>query len=397
MVKSFRQRMLDTRFEEKYLTLLSPSVQDTLASIEATVKNLNDRFLSIPSTSASIPTFLEEITQLLDSQTIYFQKYGLALNDLRREGGLSLEDYQEARKKINRADYAAREESITVKLGKRIIMEDMTQVLKNQDSIHIAYAAAVDYRPPVAVTPRHSVRSDRRAFRRKVLNYYDAKEGVQPRSWCHILGRWVMSDYVRVAHLVPGSVDGDSLAYLFDGEVDPLSDIRNSLLMERHFASRMDDGDIAIVPVAGEDDEWQCVVTRPDKMNDLVYDGVRLKDIHGKRLSFRSTHRPAKRYLFFRFITTYLARQLEGDISWAEGIEQSAQAWETPGGYVRRSALEAFAKDICGESRSPEILEIYKKATFSDGQELSPAMASDLRLERTLLTLTKLTQRLLMR
>lgn len=43
-----------------------------------------------------------------------------------------------------------------------------------------------------------------------------------------------------------------------------------ALLLHRSIKERLDTGDIVIVPVAGAVDEWKCIVTRKDKLNETL-------------------------------------------------------------------------------------------------------------------------------
>lgn len=60
-------------------------------------------------------------------------------------------------------------------------------------------------------------------------------------------------------------------------------------------------------------------------------------------------NRPARRYLYFRFVLTYLWAKSQGNLSWAERVETRKVFWATPRGpYLHKSTLLSLARDISG-------------------------------------------------
>ena len=71
------------------------------------------------------------------------------------------------------------------------------------------------------------------AFKRGVHKWLSAVRYVQDRKernkevWCHALGEWIEAKNVVAAHLVPASLEGEEISYVFG--VERLS-LTNSLL-----------------------------------------------------------------------------------------------------------------------------------------------------------------------
>ncbi|KAK2755005.1 hypothetical protein FQN54_006533 [Arachnomyces sp. PD_36] len=265
--------------------------------------------------------------------------------------------------------------------------------LPNRRTLEEGYKALILDRARAATCKESALRFYRQDFRKAVLNYYDAKDPDSGDVFCHLTG-WKGNTEVKVSHLVPKSIGQDRLQYLFGGQVEAATDVRNALLLHRKLKARLDKGDIAIVPMIGEENKWQCVVTRPDKMEDPLFKlgEVRLKEFHKKDLQFCSFNRPAKRYLFFRFIVTYLQQEADGNVAWTADIAKDVESWATPGGYLRRSTLVTLAKAFGGDDLATKLLELSKTTTFPDDEGLSSETDSELRLERANLSMIQLIQ-----
>lgn len=65
---------------------------------------------------------------------------------------------------------------------------------------------------------------DQKAFRTDVMEYYGAQHG--EAAYCHLTG-WHYSKAVKAAHLVPKSLNGDEVSYIFGVGELVLSDPRN--------------------------------------------------------------------------------------------------------------------------------------------------------------------------
>lgn len=83
-----------------------------------------------------------------------------------------------------------------------------------------------------------------------------------------------------------------------------------------------------------------------------------------KELQWSNSNRPAKRYLYFRFLMTYLMCKTKGQSTgWVDQIAAKGKMWCTPGPYLRRSMVQLLARE-CGDQFLPEVF--YKEQTFED-------------------------------
>ena len=71
-----------------------------------------------------------------------------------------------------------------------------------------------------------------------------------------------------------------------------------------------------------------------------------IQDIDGKELAFQGMNRPARRYLYFRFVITYLHCERAGHMEWVQNVEAKGQMWSSPGPYLRQSLLVTLARKI---------------------------------------------------
>jgi hypothetical protein len=67
------------------------------------------------------------------------------------------------------------------------------------------------------------------------------------------------------------------------------------------------------------------------------------QDLDGRELEFLGATR---RFLYFRYIMTYLYYKKLGRIKWASQIEAHGYMWATPGRYLRQSMLQVLARQV---------------------------------------------------
>ncbi|OAL64540.1 hypothetical protein A7C99_3974 [Trichophyton rubrum] len=200
------------------------------------------------------------------------------------------------------------------------------------------------------------------SFRQGVEDFYEASKieetDFMPRklAFCHVLG-WLPSKEVRAAHLVPKSLDEISVAHLFGAGAVTIDDPRNSLMLEKNIEMAMNMGNVVVVPVkapsaADETIQWKLVVTDPALLKHFL---------HGKTLTFLGNNRPTRRYLYFRYVMTYLMLKNQGRLDWVQEVETRKCMWATPGKYLRRSMLINLARRV-SDHYLPEVF--YKSTTF---------------------------------
>lgn len=80
-------------------------------------------------------------------------------------------------------------------------------------------------------------------------------------------------------------------------------------------------------------------------------------------LKFNGENRPARRYLYFRFIITVLHAIHSGNDEFISELKEKGNFWTTPGKYLQRATLVALARYMTRHDL-PEFL--YRDTTFPD-------------------------------
>lgn len=109
---------------------------------------------------------------------------------------------------------------------------------------------------------------------------------------------------------------------------------------------------------------------------------MHFQDLDGKRLEFLSANRPAKRFLYFRFIITYLNAKKQGNRFFTENVDTKQRFWASPGPYLRRSTLTSLARNISGCQLPPPLLDNTfetDEVPAHEGEDISLILSSDMR------------------
>ncbi|KAJ5560244.1 hypothetical protein N7513_002643 [Penicillium frequentans] len=191
-------------------------------------------------------------------------------------------------------------------------------------------------------------------FRQDVIERYGGfyTETGEQQVWCHITGRAWAKEVVKAAHIVPKGLGGGEIAFSFGESEFIRKDPRNGLTLHKNVESQMDQGRIAIVPaefpVTAENSSWKCFVIVDDMMDKIVtsYGDERIlwRHLHEKPLTFRTPNRPARRYLYLRFLATYMYAKKHGYTRFTEAVETNKDFWPSPGPYLEKSTLLAVAR-----------------------------------------------------
>ncbi|KAJ5475290.1 hypothetical protein N7539_008356 [Penicillium diatomitis] len=166
-------------------------------------------------------------------------------------------------------------------------------------------------------------------------------------------------------------------------------------VIERH----LDQGTLVIVPAPGDftvPTTWRCLVLDRSKDKDIICDRssnmkglegtpgrgdafVRVKvsldnsqsavlahsskaffnhtpqDLHNRPLTFLNNNRPRRRYLYFRFIMSYLNAKRQNVVNLSVPLE-TKQFWPSPGGYLHESTLKIMARSVSGCELPPPLI-----------------------------------------
>lgn len=122
------------------------------------------------------------------------------------------------------------------KRQRKIIEEDIEDEIENHKRewsedkepdvsfLERAYTNTIVTRVMGASAKQRKSKFDQKAFRTDVMEYYGAQDG--DAAYCHLTG-WHYSKAVKAAHLVPKSLNGDEVSYIFGVGELVLSDPRN--------------------------------------------------------------------------------------------------------------------------------------------------------------------------
>lgn len=228
----------------------------------------------------------------------------------------------------------------------------------------------------------------RKQFRDVVAEYLDSIKSYDPTAprevFCNVLG-YQAKDMVKCAHIIPFCFDSIELSYTFGTDDSALRDPRNGLFLNRVIEGGFDNGWIAIIPNGSVDTtptEWKLVVLKDSILNDTVYtpgtggEIIRWRDIDGKQLQFCNNNRPARRYLYFRYVMAHMNAVKEGHANIDKKLP-NGRIWASPNkpdGYLRKSVLQVLAQRI-GDQPLP--FELVEAGTFEDTDPASGRLVED--------------------
>ncbi|KAK2762298.1 hypothetical protein FQN54_001308 [Arachnomyces sp. PD_36] len=188
---------------------------------------------------------------------------------------------------------------------------------------------------------------DQAKFKREVSQYLGAAENI--------------TTDIKAAHIVPKLLNGDELSFLFGVGKLVLSDRRNGITLHTKIEQGFDSGVIAIVLIAPsnetEETKWKCLLI-DQSCRDLVFTARHYwRELDGKELVFLTENRPARRYLYFRFVMSYLNCKRTGNTEWTKKVDSKTVFWASPGEYLEKSTLLSLGRNISGFELPPPLYE----------------------------------------
>ncbi|KAJ5290874.1 hypothetical protein N7478_000125 [Penicillium angulare] len=281
-----------------------------------------------------------------------------------------------------------------LKRQRRALIEDIDDRLVNLDNrqranappdeglLERAYRDTILTRVIAASKRQPAQQFNKAKFKSAVKEYYGID--LHPDlSWCHILGMFISSTVARASHLVPKSMSPEELAHLF-GDLDVVTTLpQNVSSLHKSIEKLLDLGDIAVVPVEGEmtsPRKFRCIVLNPSILDKTVcsipvYDSSDgFKTFYGweldnRELKFLNDNRPRRRYLYFRFIVSYLwSRRKDPSIS--DHVD-ARKFWPSGGEYLHRSTLKTLARCVSGCDIPSSLIEsqTFEKSNDSTKDE----------------------------
>ncbi|KAJ5898882.1 hypothetical protein N7495_003626 [Penicillium taxi] len=352
-------------------SLMTRTRQDELNTYQARSVSSASRLSEISQTciESTVSDFLSEKILQLENQSLYICSIKEGLDEANLANAI---DDQEYRTHLNPLISKLRSTSSTLFVLKRqrnILEEDFTDTLAlekrprvvgppNEDLLERAYRDTILPRVMKASGKQKAQHFNAAQFKDEVKRYYGIENDI---SWCHILGMYLSPPLVKAAHIVPKSMSREELAHLF-GDQDAVTTLpQNSLSLHHVVEGLLDSGDIAVIPIPGKmttPTTWKCVVLDQSvkKLNNIVYTYVsepenikrhiRVKDLDERELKFLNDNRPRRRYLYFRFIVSYLWAKRQNSVV-GHHVE-AKKFWPSGGAYLQRSTLQSLARCVSG-------------------------------------------------
>ncbi|KAL9598482.1 MAG: hypothetical protein Q9219_004455 [cf. Caloplaca sp. 3 TL-2023] len=368
-------------------SLLSPSAQSKVNVLKRKASDLSDQ--SPPRTAGPFLTWrLSTIQADLEVLESMHEDYTASLTTVSTSRQKQIESAIENLQK-EKADLER--ELVILTKQKMFIKEDLED---SQKAIEDSYAEEI-YNTWLAASQegikniRRNPAMPRKKFRKVVAEYLgairDEDKTLAPETFCNVLG-FQANETVKCAHIVPFCFQSKELSYLFGIDDAALHSPRNGLFLNHIIENGFDNGWIAIVPdgsVEKTPTEWKVILLNEDKRKQTVKtsrsDGtiIRWGDIDGKTLQFQNDNRPARRYLYFRYIMAYMKATKSGYPDREKKLP-SGKIWaspDKPDGYLRRSALQILAKRIGDQPLSSDLIEA---GTFDDTDPASGRQVDDM-------------------
>ena len=325
-------------------------------------------FASTVSASSDISEFLDMKMKCLASEAEYTKHFSEGLLDLKDKCEIPSDQLDDELKMALEKRRKIKDELFATRRQRLLLEEDMDQPgLFNR--LEDAYANSIMNRVMSATCRLVRQKLYQSAFRKGLENYYDATQITddgERQVWCLVTG-WHESTQVKAAHIIPKSLSSGELEYLYGSGGDIPSDYRNGLMLYSKIEEALDSGRIVIFPLPSQEDElteWKIVLADKSIRKRQITGGlypVTFNDIDGKKLVFRNNNRPARRYLYLRFIMTFLHCKSEGKpTEWIEASDVGKTAWHTPDKSLRRGFLLRFARQF---SHEPLPDKVYSEVT----------------------------------
>jgi hypothetical protein len=184
------------------------------------------------STTSSTNDFIDAKIETISADLAVNSKFKDFLGSARKRKVLGDEEYDDAMKDLESEVSQKERELITFKRQKKIIADDIDEVLPQYDTIERPYCSVLMSKIMSASGKQKKAKKfDQSAYSKAVLSFYGAVRSTDSgdvEKYCHLTG-WLPEKQVKCAHLVPKSLESDELAYLFGVREAVLSEPRNGV------------------------------------------------------------------------------------------------------------------------------------------------------------------------
>ena len=182
----------------------------------------------------SVSDFLEDRIQHLTNDIEYIDSAHKSLNCALENSTLSAKEFRDALRPFMPPICLITKELKTLKRQRKLITEDMDEevaIKKRQltgpsaTGLYLkAYTDSIVQRVMTACKQKTRKKFDASQFKKSVNEYYGISK---ERGYCQITGDFFMPRKTKAAHIVPKSLTGDEISYLFGSELVVALDPRN--------------------------------------------------------------------------------------------------------------------------------------------------------------------------
>lgn len=191
------------------------------------------------------------------------------------------------------------------------------------------------------------------------------------QTWCNVLGHWLSPASITCAHIVPFSWNVKSLTHIFGSDEHALTSKRNGLSLQTKIEEAFDNSWVVIVPaesVKATPTQWKIILLNTAVKDDIFFkdwskltgqDTWRWRDIDGRRLKFRNNNRPARRFLYMRYILAWLHAKDQGWPNFQSKVppgEIWAASPNKPQAYLRKSILLEMMGKRAGDTLPKDLI-----------------------------------------
>ena len=223
---------------ERYSSLMPTDRRDRLGEQRQRHTSHASQLSAMSTASSTVSEFLEEKIKLCQGELDYMKSYKEGLHEAKCSEKLDRHRHQEELDRVL-ANYQPRSEELKIlKRQRRIVHDDLEDEIAGSKRpreegndpdvgfLERAYTNAIVPRIMSATSKQKKSKFRQSEFKRAVLDYYGARDEGCESIWCHLTG-WREPEMVKAAHLVPKSLSGEEISYLFGvGEI-VLYDPRN--------------------------------------------------------------------------------------------------------------------------------------------------------------------------
>lgn len=360
--------------------------QDRIITLKTTYRGLKRKASTI--SHSSFPDQSEEYLQnRLDMIVNIKEQYEVSMrswNKAYSKGDMEVSIFQGLMAKGWRKRAKLLAEEVVLERRKSSIAEEIKGQLSRYSVFPEAYAAIfTNIFKPLEKTAEWESRQKHKheTWKSGLIEYYALESPTSAKFlWCPILKQYLSSKDCIAAHIVPHGLGYQNAGYVFGDEDEGYGMIwsmRNGIIMAKQLEKAFDKGTFIIIPIqtAMEKPQRYKMVLMDERRRDQVVinlggskvTAVKWSDLDNVELQFLNDKRPARRYLYYYYVTTILRYVRFEKDGWAEKrlTVPNGNLWATPGPYLRRSMLKVLAK-IIGDCEPSSVLEAG--GTF-DGQE----------------------------